>query len=181
MARPNQREMLLDAAEAIVAARGAAHLTLEAVAAEAGVSKGGLLYHFRAKEELLRAMVERYLHRRLEEKESTLPTAAAAPRDYLAAHVRRIVGRAGKPAPRLQCALLAAIANDPGAMAPVQRHVESVLNGLRAGFKDDAAALTLYFAAEGLLHHDLLQLQGLKPAERRRLQEYWLTETARLT
>ena len=36
-------------------------LTLDAVAAEAGVSKGGLLYHFASKRELLDAVVRRWL------------------------------------------------------------------------------------------------------------------------
>ena len=40
---------------------GAQALTLDAVAAEAGVSKGGLLYHFKSKRELLDAMLEGWL------------------------------------------------------------------------------------------------------------------------
>ena len=40
---------------------GAQALTLDAVAAEAGVSKGGLLYHFKTKRELLDAMLEGWL------------------------------------------------------------------------------------------------------------------------
>lgn len=61
--RPSQRESVLDAAEAVVLADGAAHLTLDAVAERAGLSKGGLLYHFPTKELLLQAMVDRHMHR----------------------------------------------------------------------------------------------------------------------
>jgi AcrR family transcriptional regulator len=50
---------VLDAAEAIVQARGVAGLTLEAAARDAGVSKGGLLYHFASKEALLAALLAR--------------------------------------------------------------------------------------------------------------------------
>jgi AcrR family transcriptional regulator len=50
---------LLDAAEAVVARQGIANLTLEAVAAEAGISKGGLLHHFRTKDRLIEALVAR--------------------------------------------------------------------------------------------------------------------------
>ena len=42
---------------------GAVHLTLDAVAERAGVSKGGLLYHFPSKESLLQAMVDRNMRR----------------------------------------------------------------------------------------------------------------------
>lgn len=53
------RSQLLDAAEAVVAQEGVRNLTLDAVAARSGVSKGGLLYHFRSKEDLAAAMIER--------------------------------------------------------------------------------------------------------------------------
>jgi AcrR family transcriptional regulator len=51
--------MLLDAAEAVVARQGFANLTLDAVAAEAGMSKGGLLHHFRTKDRLVERLVTR--------------------------------------------------------------------------------------------------------------------------
>lgn len=53
------RDRVLDAAEAVVLRLGATGLTLEAVAAEAGVSKGGLLHHFPTKDRLIEAMVSR--------------------------------------------------------------------------------------------------------------------------
>lgn len=58
-AQPDARTRVLDAAEAIVQARGVAGLTLEAAARDAGVSKGGLLYHFASKEALLDALLRR--------------------------------------------------------------------------------------------------------------------------
>jgi len=59
MARPSSKKAILDAAEAIVIQSGAAHMTLDAVAKEAGVSKGGLMYNFPTKEALLQAMIDR--------------------------------------------------------------------------------------------------------------------------
>jgi AcrR family transcriptional regulator len=53
------RDKLLDAAEAVVVRQGIASLTLDAVAAEAGLSKGGLLHHFPTKDRLVEAMVTR--------------------------------------------------------------------------------------------------------------------------
>lgn len=52
-------DKLLNAAEAVVARQGIANLTLDAVAAEAGVSKGGLLHHFPSKDRLVEALVKR--------------------------------------------------------------------------------------------------------------------------
>ena len=53
------REDLLDALEGLLIDDGERAATLEAVAARAGVSKGGLLYHFRSKNALFEGLAER--------------------------------------------------------------------------------------------------------------------------
>lgn len=53
------RDRLLDGAQAVVARQGIANLTLEAVAAEAGMSKGGLLHYFPSKDRLVQDLVTR--------------------------------------------------------------------------------------------------------------------------
>lgn len=55
------QEQLLEAASVIVAKEGIASLSLNAVAKEAGVSKGGLLHHFPGKLELVHAVFKRLL------------------------------------------------------------------------------------------------------------------------
>ncbi|GJQ28589.1 MAG: hypothetical protein HBSAPP03_04730 [Phycisphaerae bacterium] len=52
-------DRVLDAAEAVVVRQGIGNLTLDAVAAEAGLSKGGLLHHYPSKDRLIEAMVSR--------------------------------------------------------------------------------------------------------------------------
>jgi AcrR family transcriptional regulator len=63
MARPSNRDRILDALEDELLERGPEAPSLEAVATRAGVSKGGLLYHFPAKELLLDALVRRWAER----------------------------------------------------------------------------------------------------------------------
>lgn len=55
------RDQILDAAERVVIREGAAQLTIDAVAAEAGVSKGGVLYSFASKDALIDALYRRIL------------------------------------------------------------------------------------------------------------------------
>jgi len=57
---PKAREALLSAYRDLVALEGERAATLEAVAARAGVSKGGLLYHFGSKEALLKGLLEAF-------------------------------------------------------------------------------------------------------------------------
>ena len=57
--KPVARDAVLDAFEELLIDVGERAATLDAVAKRAGVSKGGLLYHFPNKEALITAMLER--------------------------------------------------------------------------------------------------------------------------
>lgn len=54
--RESKREAALKAAKRVVQRDGVTALSYEAVAAEAGLTKGGLLYHFPSREDLLLAL-----------------------------------------------------------------------------------------------------------------------------
>lgn len=58
---PAAREKVLDAFESILVEHGERTATLEAVAEAAGVSKGGLLYHFGSKQALVEGLCERLM------------------------------------------------------------------------------------------------------------------------
>lgn len=66
MARRSNRSRILEAASEVIERDGIAHLTLEAVASEAGLTKGGLQYHFTSKTDLIEA-IERDMLVRSEE------------------------------------------------------------------------------------------------------------------
>ena len=53
------KDVILDTTLLLLEREGAAVLTLDRIASEAGLSKGGLLYHFAGKEQLVEALVER--------------------------------------------------------------------------------------------------------------------------
>ncbi len=57
---PSTRDRLLDAFSELLVAAGSRGATLDAVAATAGVSKGGLLYHFGTKDALVDGLLERF-------------------------------------------------------------------------------------------------------------------------
>lgn len=58
MARPSQRNHFLDVAARLVRDDGAGELTYDRLAQLTGASKGGLLYHFPSKRELVAALLE---------------------------------------------------------------------------------------------------------------------------
>ena len=61
MSRTDTRERILRAAMKVAARQGSGNVSLDAVAAEAGVSKGGLLYHFPNKIALMRGIVATFV------------------------------------------------------------------------------------------------------------------------
>ena len=69
--RESNRTQILDAAARVVQREGIASVTYETVAAEAGLTKGGLVYHFPSRESLILAA-----HQRLaEEWEASMAAA----------------------------------------------------------------------------------------------------------
>ena len=58
---PERPEIILEAANEVLRKGGARALTIDAVAAEAGLSKGGVLHHYASKDALILALVGRKL------------------------------------------------------------------------------------------------------------------------
>lgn len=58
MEKTSRKVAILHAAARVVKEHGIFNLTMEAAAKEAGISKGGLLYHYPSKEALVKGMVE---------------------------------------------------------------------------------------------------------------------------
>lgn len=83
MARPSSREHILDTFEQVLLEDGSGSATLDAVAERAGVSKGGLMYHFPSKAALLGGLVERVMARVEEVVVSASSEPAALIRWYL--------------------------------------------------------------------------------------------------
>lgn len=85
--KPVAREAVLDAFESLLIGEGERAATLDAVARLAGVSKGGLLYHFPNKEAMISVLLER-LDRLLAED---LAAMAAAPEGAAAFFIKSSV------------------------------------------------------------------------------------------
>ncbi len=57
------RERILDIAERAVLAKGFGATSIDELVSEAGITKGGFFYHFQDKNQLARALLQRYLDR----------------------------------------------------------------------------------------------------------------------
>lgn len=120
----NKRTTLLRAAGEVVRQSGADAMTLEAVAARAGVSKGGLLYHFPTKEALIGAMVTRLIeefdaaldaHIARETEQGDAPQAGRWLRAYA-----RVSTTPDEPSDAVAAALMVASAQSPALLEPMK-------------------------------------------------------------
>jgi AcrR family transcriptional regulator len=161
MPRPSRRAQLLDAAIAVIRRDGAQALTLDAVAAQAGVSKGGVLYHFASKRALIDGLVDCWL----DDFEGRFDGP-----DFAAAYVRASdLAAAGPELRASEFGMLAALIEDPEVLEVArQRHaewMERMLGGELA--REDAWLVRL--AADGLWYSDLLGIAPPQGEDRRRL------------
>lgn len=164
------RTRILDAAAAIVMARGVNGLTLDAAARDAGVSKGGLLYHFASKEALLVGMTARL--------------AAVLEADYRAAVEAQPPGRGrvaratlewafgeGEHAcnerhDRVAAVLLAAFHHDPALIEPVRDVVARIRADVASDGLPEAHGQVLQAAGDGMFMARIFRLYAPSQAER---------------
>lgn len=143
------RDRLLDAAESVVVEHGAVGLTLEAVAAEAGVSKGGLLHHFPSKDQLAAALVERAVARVDEALEVAASDGGRGA--FTRSYIRVTMGDGARQtgADPLSTALLGALALDPALLEPLREAYARWQERLERDGLDPVDATLVRLAVDG--------------------------------
>ena len=163
--RPNSRGIVLDAADALVSEVGANHMSLDAVAARAGISKGGLLYLFPSKVALLQGMVERYVERLENGANGATNAKKSEARRLLAA---RLAARGDKDIDEERTgsfSMIAAISERPALLDPVRAAHKRIWSRLQKSSSDPELALLAWLALEGLLYVELFGTSPLTRAE----------------
>jgi AcrR family transcriptional regulator len=179
MPRPSSRDRLLDAAAEVLLSEGAEALTLEAVARRAGVSKGGLFYHFPTKQALVAAMVERLT----QDFDRALAKAGSGPGDFLRAYLELTVPEQHTAADvhpdRVTAALLAAVLVDPAGLAPLRERFAAWQARLVEDGIDPAAATAIRLAVDGWWAARLLGLGEPGPGLHEQTRRYLLEAIGR--
>lgn len=152
MAASQTRDRLLDAVQTLLLDGGPATVTLEAVAADAGVSKGGLLYHFRTKDALLEGLLDRL--------------AAVADQEVRQARAQGATARwylenalPGEDA-ALYSSMIAVLKSADGANPELQAKVRDVFGSwaimVREDVSDPVLAETICLVGDGIFFNALL-------------------------
>ncbi|HEX5656693.1 MAG TPA: TetR/AcrR family transcriptional regulator [Polyangiales bacterium] len=152
------REQVLDAAERVIAERGAGALSIGAVAEAAGISKGGVQSSFGTKEELVVAMLDRWMdgeQQRFTERAGDEPTTVGRIRAHL------LVTRDDDEASQTRAAtLLVALVQSPEHLAHARRWYRKRMGTLLK--EQSSRARVAFLAAEGAF---FLRYLGLVPID----------------
>lgn len=161
----NKKGQILEAALQVVEENGANHLTIDAVAACANFSKGGVLYHFPSKKALLSGMLD-YLIQANDERIS-----ARGDNDNLLSALLNKENQMTAAESRASLALLAAAAEDPELLAPAKDYMKRVVDEIAQDSQQPTEALTLFLAHEGIRFLDILEINPMSAKQTREVLE----------
>ena len=167
---PDARTRILDAAEAIVRKGGVSALTLEAAARAAGVSKGGLLYHFASKEALLSGLLTRLADFVAADFEAGVAAQAPGPGQVARAMVEWAVGmpqaESEDRCDRAAAVFLAAFHHDPALLDPMRRVIARMRERVAADGLPPGHGAAILAAGDGLFMARIFGLYTLTQPER---------------
>lgn len=171
------KETIIRAAEEVVREKGARKLTLDAVAAQCGLSKGGLLHHFRTKQALLKAMLESTVSRELEMVSEFC--AGESGGVTLASRIQGLFAlmENDEGLPR---SLIAAVAEDPALLEPIKAKEARTRREICDTASDPELAQLLLFAARGIFLGRVLGVMEPGDPELDRLRDRLLAMCAEL-
>ena len=160
------RNVILDAAETVVATMGVATLTFDEVARVANVSKGGVLYHFPTKEALTEAMIERFISRFDTAVDEAAASDGAPIGRNIRAYVRATMGEpplTGELFDRANGAITAALANFPERLEPVRQQSARNQKMVEDGTLDPIFATIVRLAIDGMWLAENFNLMRFDP------------------
>ncbi len=145
------RRALLEAARRVIISNGVNALTLDAVAKEAGVSKGGLLYHFPSKDALVVGLLEELNQSFVDGIEQALAQDEQPQRAgrWLRAYVRSS-GAIDQTELDLTAGLLAAIGTNPALLDDMRQSFIEWQTRVEQDGIDPALATIIRLAVDGL-------------------------------
>lgn len=176
--RSIDREALLDAAERVVIRDGAAKLTLDAVAAEAGISKASVLYDYKTKRELVRKLIERRVAAEEALVQQLIDSGKDDPDRYVRSQLSvraRTISEADRSVGLNLCV---ALTQDVSLREPVQKAIENSIAEITRSSKHPRGALLAFLAMQGLVLLEWFDWHSFSTSERSEIIENisWLID-----
>jgi AcrR family transcriptional regulator len=143
------RDRILDAAEAVILESGGQNFTLDAVAERAGISKGGLVYTFATKDELVYATLEREVAHFQEAVGRRLGGGPSGPVERVLAHIEEALEE-DDASTQKAAFLVTALVHAPEMLEPIRRYYRALLDPLRSKSGEFQEVRQALLAVEGI-------------------------------
>jgi len=163
------RNAVLEAAITIIVRDGPNRLTLDAIARESGISKGGLMHQFRSKEAVLKALLERqteHFGRFSEDYREKHGANSAQPELVTQIATLR---EAMSTKHSIAAAILGVMVQDPSMMVPQREKSAQQVEVIKREAPDPDLALLRWLAARGMVFTALMDQCPLSDEDRDRL------------
>lgn len=159
--KKDSKDKIIEAVYELVRNDGIAKMTMESVADKAGMSKGGLFYHFPTKEILIEAMLKQLFDQfdnQLSEEHENDKLPGGTTRSYL----KTTFLKYDKEENEFVVALLAALVHNPNLLKPAKEHYQNWQNQLENDQIDPVISTIVRLATDGLWFSELF---GLAPIQ----------------
>ncbi|CDZ40714.1 Transcriptional regulator, TetR family [Neorhizobium galegae bv. officinalis] len=151
------KDRVIALAEGIVSERGAAALTIDAVAKAAGITKGGVQSSFGTKDALIAAMLDKWMSEDDRRFRDYLGDGPASPARKVAAHVK-VTHQQDEATHSRAVSLLVSLLQSTEHLESARRWYARRIDGLQDDNENDERALLAFLAAEGAFFLKFLKL-----------------------
>jgi len=167
MSRPKKvtDSEILDAIERVVVKLGVSHLSIDAVAQEAGISKSRVVYDYKSKTALLEALIDRQFERDTARINSLLVECADSPHPELFARIKIAEQALDSKERAVAMAITSSMSSEESLRQRMLRFIERDLLAMDSGAKPEAARMA-YFAFIGFSCHEWFGLVDRSDEER---------------
>jgi len=148
------RQRILRAAAKIINTTGVLALTLEAVAKEAKISKGGLLYHFPSKDALMKGMNDYLTQSFIDGVKRAANEDSCEKGRWTRAYTTVTFTHLASDFD-INVAFLAAAATDPGMLKAMSQHLHGLQSHIANDNIDPVVSTTIRLAVDGLYFNEL--------------------------
>jgi AcrR family transcriptional regulator len=161
--RKNARNTILDVAETIIVESGTAALTVDAVALVTGIGKGGVLYHFPFKADMLKALLQRQCDRYEQEIAKGQAERGGGLRAWFESFIELALN-APHDEDKLAMGVFGATAFEPKLHEPTLDYYNRRLEMIRDNCENPGLAMIVVMAMEDLIAQSA---QGCSPLDDR--------------
>lgn len=160
-------DALLDAAERVAIRDGAVGLSIDAVAREAGISKSRVVYDYKSKSGLLKALVERRLKVEDARVATALKAHCRAKNPELCARIATAEETPNDDDRAIALTLCAAMSSEEPLQDMIRDVVARDLDAVKRPAADATLALVAYLALHGLCSLEYMDIHRFDEAERK--------------